>query len=262
MTTIRYLGWAGVEVEHNGHILLIDYIKDAASLMSKKQFATPSRQGSVAIALVTHLHSDHADPDALADMLAPGAVVCRPESKKGSENDRLWTNQAEEAFARTALPTIVMQPWESYEVEPFHIVAGPSVCGLGDPQRSYIVECGGLRIFHAGDTINHGHWWSLAQAAGPIDVAFLPINGPVLELPHLQPPSPFPGAMLPEEAAVAGSILKARLVVPIHHGELNKPGVYEEAPNAIQRFLSKAGELGGAVALPRQGDELVLEAAR
>ncbi|WP_199822451.1 hypothetical protein [Streptomyces rimosus] len=38
----------------------------------------PLSPGGTAAALVTHLHSDHADPVAIRKALAPGAPVYRP----------------------------------------------------------------------------------------------------------------------------------------------------------------------------------------
>ncbi|MFI2238819.1 hypothetical protein [Streptomyces chrestomyceticus] len=67
---------------------------------------------------------------------------------------------------------------------------------------------------------------------------------PIFPSGHLQPPSPFHAAMLPEEAAVAAHILGARIAVPMHYGTLNKPPVYVETPRAVERFERRARELG------------------
>ncbi|GCD40528.1 hypothetical protein GKJPGBOP_00178 [Streptomyces paromomycinus] len=82
--------------------------------------------------------------------------------------------------------------------------------------------------------------------ADPVAIrkALAPVNGPVVELPHLQPPSPFNAATLPEEAAVAAHILGARIAVPLHYGTLNKAPIYVETPRAVERFEQRARELG------------------
>lgn len=241
---LRYLGWAGVEIDHDGHTLFIDYIKDTYLLTISEDFPSPLRPGAATAALVTHLHGDHADPAAIVAAIAKGAPVFRPEPNPGSGEDLLFTAETEARFRAAGLEPIVVQPWEEHQVGPFRIIAAPAVDGLGDPQRTWIVECGGERILHAGDTMFHAYWWQIGRTVGPIDVAFLPINGPVLELPHLQPPSPFHAAMLPEEAAVAASMLRARLAVPIHYRLIHNPPHYIEAPNAVERFSDKAKELG------------------
>ena len=76
-----------------------------------------------------------------------------------------------------------LDPWQTVTVGPFTVTALPAADGTGDPQVSWAVEAGGRRIVHGGDTMFHGWWWRAAQAAGPFDAAFLPINGAVLTSP-------------------------------------------------------------------------------
>ena len=45
------------------------------------------------------------------------------------------------------------------------------------------------------DTTFHGYWWRMARRHGPFDVVFAPINGAVVNFPHLQPPSPLAATM-------------------------------------------------------------------
>ena len=250
---LRHLGWASVEIEHDGHTLLIDYLQDAFPLIPREEMVPPSKLGEIIAALVTHLHSDHADPVALAAALAPGAPVFRPEPNPGTGDDRLMTAQAETQFRETGLRVEVVAPWETREAGPFRLLATPSVDGFGDPQRGWVVEAGGRRILHVGDTLFHGHWWAIARAVGSIDVAFLPINGPVVQILPVQPPSPLPAVMLPEEAATAAHLLRARVCVPIHYG-LHQPPEYVETPRAVERFAEKAKELGVSSLIPVRGE--------
>lgn len=241
---LRRLGWASAELEHAGRTLVIDLIEDTSPLHSDEKFPAASRPGETVAALVTHLHTDHADPVAIRRALAPGAPVYRPEPVTGPDDDLKWTCEAEASFREHGIAAEVVRPWEERSAGPFRIGAGPCLDGLGDPQLSWVVACDGLRVFHGGDTVFHGHWWSIARRFGPVDIAFVPINGAVVELPHLQPPSPFNAVMLPEEAAVAAHILGARIAVPIHYGTLDKPPIYTETPRAVERFEKRARELG------------------
>jgi L-ascorbate metabolism protein UlaG (beta-lactamase superfamily) len=249
---LRYMGWAGVEIEHAGQTLIIDYIKDTYLLSIHEDF--PSPLGGAQAALVTHLHGDHADPAAIAASIAKGAPVFRPEPNPGSGEDLLFTADTEAKFRQSGLEPIAVQPWQEHRVGSFRIIAAPAVDGLGDPQRTWVVECDGKRVLHAGDTMFHAYWWQIARHIGPINVAFLPINGPVLVLPHLQPPSPFHAAMLPEEAAVAAAMLHAGLAVPIHYRLIHNPPHYVEATDALERFSSKAIELGVKPYVPNVGE--------
>ena len=240
---LRHLGWAGVEIEHDGHSLLIDVLKDAFPLIPGERLVSPLGPGKAVAALVTHLHPDHADPHAIALALAEGAPVFRPEPNPGAGDDLLLTAKAEAEFRETGLRTDVVPPWEKRRAGPFRILAAPSVDGFGDPQRCWVVECDGVRILHAGDTLFHGYWRSIARR-GAIDVAFLPINGAIIDLPHLRPSNPLNAVMTPEEAAVAAALLGAKVAVPIHFELLNRPPEYTETPRPAERFVQKAQEVG------------------
>ena len=240
---LRHLGWAGVEIEHEGHTLLIDVVKDSFYLLPGEKLVSPLGPGKAVAALVTHLHADHADPHAIAYALADGAPVFRPEPNPGTGDDLVLTEKAEAEFRETGLRTEVVPVWEERRAGPFRILAAPSVDGLGDPQHCWVVECDGVRVLHAGDTLFHGYWLSIARR-GAIDVAFLPINGAIMDFPPLSPPSPLNAVMMPEEAAVAAALLQAKIAVPIHYELVNNPPEYTETPHPAERFVQKAKEMG------------------
>lgn len=62
---LRRLGWAGIEIEHDDQLLVIDLLEDhtplSAELVLDQTLLPPSRPGRTNGALVTHLHSDHTD---------------------------------------------------------------------------------------------------------------------------------------------------------------------------------------------------------
>ncbi len=246
---LRRLGWAGVEIECDDEILLIDYVQDTAPMAAflrspDEPFPPMSRPGGAAAALMTHLHADHADAGALAAALREGAPVFRPAPATGTEDDVALTSIGEAKFIPGTLATEVLDVWEEREVGPFRVSSAPAVDGFGDPQHSWIVECGGRRIIHCGDSLFHGSWWRIAHRFGPFDAAFLPVNAPVCEWPHLQPPSPIEATMTPEEAAVAANIVRAKEVVPIHYGSLNNAKLYAETAHPVERLRDKAREFG------------------
>ena len=257
-TRIRRLGWAGVEIECDGETLLIDYVTYTTPMAPMlrgpdEPFPAASRPGKAVAALLTHLHADHADADALALALRPGAPVYRPAPATGSSEDVELTKIGETKFARATLAAQVVGVGEQRGVGPFQVYSAPAVDGFGDPQHSWIVECGGRRIIHAGDTLNHGNWWRLQHRFGSFDAAFLPINAPTCIWPHLQPPSPIEATMTPEEAAVAAHIMRAKAVVPIHYGSLNKVPIYVETQHPTERLRAKATEYGIAADIRQPG---------
>ena len=242
----RRLGWSGVEIEFDGQTLLIDYITDTSKLAvlrsQEEPFPPASKPGGASAALITHLHSDHADPEALLSALNSSAKVFRPVPAAGSPADLALTINAESAFATSGLQTEILTEWEERTLGPYKISSAPAVDGFGDPQLSWIVECGGRKIIHAGDTLFHGFWWRIANKYGPFDVAFLPINAPIVNFPPLRPMNPLEAVMSPEQAAVAAHLIGARTVVPIHYGSLHKPPLYHETPKSLERLSNKLNE--------------------
>ena len=95
-------------------------------------------------------------------------------------------------------------------------------------------------MLHLGDTTFHGYWWRMAKRHGPFDVRFAPINGAVPDFPHQQPPSSLPAAMEPEHAALAGDLLGAGTVVPMHDDGDQIDPWYVPVSGEAARFSSAA----------------------
>lgn len=138
------------------------------------------------------------------------------------------------------------------------MTACPAVDGLGAPQVSWVIDTGDRRVFHGGDTMFHGFWWSIARELGPFDVACLPINGPtVARVPGLRGDSPVPAVLLPEQTSAAAQLLGANTVVPIHYG-LDRPSLYAETPDAVGRFERSSRRAGLAPVVLEAGEELLV----
>ncbi len=262
---IRWLGWAGVELEAEGATVVIDALEDAAAVFAPlggdaarapaPEVTAPKEAAAVA-ALVTHLHRDHADAAAIGAALAAGAPVLEPPAGTGEPQESLALLQAEHELAAAGVERVRLGPWESRQAGPFAITAVPAVDGLGDPQVSWVVEAGGVRVLHLGDTMFHGYWWRTAQRLGPFDVVFLPVNGPRIDFPHRRPPSPLPAALTPDQAALAAEILGARLAVPMHADGYEVGGVYMPVADAAERFAAAAAERNVPARIPELGEEL------
>jgi L-ascorbate metabolism protein UlaG (beta-lactamase superfamily) len=245
---IRRLGWAGIQLESGGQRLAIDPIVglgDLEQYCGAPRTELPPPSGPLDAALVTHLHRDHADPDVLAGV----PLVLRPAVDSG-EFLEVAATTAQEAIGGT-----VVAPWETHTVGPFSVTAVPAVDGFGDPQVSWVVEAGGRRVIHCGDTVFHGHWWRIRMRCGAFDAAFLPVNGAVCEFPHRAPHSPYPADLDPEQAAAAAAILEAPVAVPIHYDTIHHPPLYAQVDDPIGRFTAAAGERARVLAI---GEELAL----
>jgi L-ascorbate metabolism protein UlaG (beta-lactamase superfamily) len=212
--------------------------------------------GTVSAALLTHLHSDHADIEALGRALRPGAVVLRPEKAFGDRAETALVDKSESALERSHLLTRVVGSWETVEVGPFSFTALPAADGFGDPQVMWSITAGGSRILHAGDTLFHGWWWLAALRHGPFDVAFLPAGGAVADLAPRQPPSPLPAGMDPGQAAVAAKLLGAPTVVPIHYGPLHEAPDYVQSDDPSGTIRAAAVELGIEARVLAPGERL------
>jgi L-ascorbate metabolism protein UlaG (beta-lactamase superfamily) len=242
---LRRLAWAGVRLDLANVTLFIDAITPDPDSGQPGPPLTPG--GPHTYALVTHHHDDHCDLKALAPLLGEsGYLVCYQGS----------------------VPFIDQRPVRMHPVplyEPvflsraggeFAAFAVPAVDGLGTPQVSWVVDAGGRRLIHCGDTLWHGYWWDIARAYGPFDAALLPVNG------FRNPQGRFtdtglPMGMTPEAAAAAAQILGARLAIPIHYGISGDPNYLEE-PNALTRFTAAAQRKGVTVRVLQPGEELRL----
>jgi L-ascorbate metabolism protein UlaG (beta-lactamase superfamily) len=80
----------------------------------------------------------------------------------------------------------------------------------------------------------------MVQRHGPFDVVFVPINGAVVEFPHRRPPSPLAAALDPEQAALVGEVLGARIVLPMHYDGYRLDPWYRPVRGAEQSFLKAA----------------------
>jgi L-ascorbate metabolism protein UlaG (beta-lactamase superfamily) len=247
---ITRLGWAGLELEAaSGETAVVDLLQDTggmARFMGEPHTALPgpTRPGAAVLALVTHLHQDHTDADAIAAVLAPGGVLLRPAPDAGEFLEIAAQEPAEERLRELAIPQRHVAAWETVEAGPFRATAVPAVDGFGDPQVSWVVEADGTRIYHAGDTLYHGAWWRARMRTGAIDYAFLPVNGPLVSLPHRQPASPRNAVMSPAEAAAAAHVLGAREAIPIHYDTINNPPTYAQTDDPAGSFLREAEALG------------------
>jgi L-ascorbate metabolism protein UlaG (beta-lactamase superfamily) len=107
----------------------------------------------------------------------------------------------------------------------------------------------------------HGGWWRMARRHGPFDVVLVPVNGAVLRFPHRQPASPLPGALDPEQAALAAHLLGAALAIPIHADGYDLDGMYRPVAGAAERFAGAAAERGVPVRLLGLGETIEVSRA-
>ena len=255
---ITRLSWAGLLVESGKQTIIIDPVEDFSSMepyMGKPLRAiTPFTAATQAdYVLLTHLHPDHFDPLAIQQVLKPhGKVVCH--------------TLAAGKIRESGLPVVELELNEVYTSGQSTFVPVFALDGIGHEQVSWIVRDGaGKQLFHGGDTIWHSRFWEINKTYGKMDVAFLPINGVVVDYPFVGF-APLPASLTPEQAVVAARILQAELLVPMHYGTFHSPPVYSEYTAAEEKLEVAAlmyrqpYELipeGGLLSIPQAANSMV-----
>jgi L-ascorbate metabolism protein UlaG (beta-lactamase superfamily) len=187
---------------------------DAGPAVFIDPFMVPPRAGPADLILVTHPHRDHYDRKAIRGLSRAATKVVLPRSCAGSGEIGMSPGESL-SFGEARVSGI-----PAYNLEKrFH----PRSCGwLG-----YLIEAGGLRIYHAGDTDSIPEMRDLRP-----DIALIPIGGTF--------------AMDGAEALEAVDLMKATLAVPMHYGML---GILLGGRGAGRRFAAAIGEKG--LVLPR-----------
>ncbi len=140
--------------------------------------------------LVTHSHYDHCSPQDVAKLQKEGTVIVTVADCAGKFRGDVR----------------IMKPGDSLKIDEVTIEAVPAY-NTDKPNHpraaggvGFIIEMGGSRIYHAGDT-------DLIPEMDEIeaDIALLPVAGPT---------------MTAEEAAQAVERINPRVAIPMHYGEI------------------------------------------
>lgn len=234
---IQRLAWAGIKIELDGTTLFVDATSYAEYKDMKLNAETDARH-----ALITHHHPDHYDPTALKTIFDKRSrLYCYEDTLQWIDTRDLRTHPI-----KLHRPIDVSR-WTGELVA----IPVPAVDGFGHPQVSWIVQGGGKKIIHCGDTLWHGYWRDIAIAYGPFDIAFMPINAARLSQGKVIDTG-IPAVMNPEQAVVASKLLNAKLVCPIHYGRVS--GNYFETPDPEGNFLKEAKRINIKTKLMEEGE--------
>lgn len=167
------------------------------------------------LVLVTHGHSDHLSVDDIDKITGTDTVIVCPASCVGRISGDVRTIAPGQTLR---VGDVLVEAFASYNIDkPNH----PQEAG----NVGYIVEVGGRRIYHAGDT-------DLIPEMADVrcDVALLPVGGTY--------------TMNAEEAAQALERIKPKAAVPMHWGDIVGSGSDAErfeklAPQDVQVVVLK-----------------------
>ena len=194
MMEITWLGWSSFKVKTSGKTIYFDPV-----------FGNYNEPGD--LVLISHSHADHSDLNILSKIRKPGTVVLTSKENQGAvEGIGLAPGES------YSMDLITMKACHAYNIvrgskpgSPFH----PKGFGVG-----WIVESGGKRLYHLGDT----ELIPEMEGIGSIDVMLVPIGGFYL--------------MDIDEAVKTVKMIRPKQVIPMHFGVIDV--VFGDEPAHIE----------------------------
>lgn len=218
---VWWLGQSGFLVQWRGERMLFDpYLSDS---LTKKYAQTdkphvrlsercidPARLTGISRVTASHVHTDHLDGETLVPLAAsnPGFslylphAIC-PEALKRLQGSPVTLCATSEHVTHSEGEWTIRGTVAKHN-EVVRDAAGNSHC-IG-----FLVQCGPFRVFHSGDTLWHDDIIRQCRDFGPIDIAFLPINGN-------KPERRVAGNLDGIEAARLAKEIGAQIVIPCHY---------------------------------------------
>jgi len=166
----------------------------------------PDPEHNADLIFITHHHHDHLSPEDISAIIKADTIVVVPASIADSVNNL------------GAAQVIKVEPEREYVVEdiPFETISAYNINKRFHPKEQawvgYNITANGVRYYIAGDTDAIPEMNRIQT-----DVAFLPVGGTY--------------TMDAKEAAEAASVIKPKIAVPIHYGEV--VGSLEDARNFV-----------------------------
>ena len=196
--TITAIQHASVQIEHAGKVIQVD---PAQGDFSKAKQAD--------LVLITDIHGDHLNPDLVAKVRKPGALVVEPAAVQAQAGEKIPAPV--EVLPNGQTKTIAGVSVEA--VPMYNLQRGPGPGQLFHTKgrgNGYILTLGGKRLYLAGDT----ECTPEMKALKNIDVAFIPMN--------------LPYTMTPSEAADCAKAFKPKVAIPYHY-QGQKPEEFQDA---------------------------------
>ena len=250
---LTWIGHASFLIQLGGRSALIDPVmSDRLSAVVRRNVAPgldwPALP-KIDVVLVTHNHRDHMDGPTLKRLgRDPVYVVPRGLGP--------W-------FERAGLRRVVeMDWWQEEEIEGLHVTFVPSQHwsrrGLTDMNASwwggYVLERGGLRVYHSGDTAWFDGFSLIGNRCGDIHAAMLPIGA--------YAPRWFmrPQHMDPGDAVRAFEALGASKLVAMHWGTFKLTDEHlAEPPELLREVWARSGLPERQRLVPAIGETLLLD---
>jgi L-ascorbate metabolism protein UlaG (beta-lactamase superfamily) len=255
---IAWLGQAGFVLRSTGVTALVDPFLAPWEGRAYESALAAGEAGGVDLVLCTHEHVDHFDA-----VSAPAIAAASPQARFVVPTP-IVDMVTEVGIAPERV--VGVQPGEPVEldgvtvrtVRAMHGVTMDDAYGFGEALSDglvrfvgFVLDLGGTRVYHAGDTIHYDGMRDEVRAAG-VDVALLPINGrdPAREARGIV------GNLSEREAAWLAGAIGAEYVLPMHHDlfphnrgypsrlvesvERDHPGVHVLVPQRDEPFMIRS----------------------
>ena len=249
-----WLGQSGYLLQWNGIRVLIDpYLSDS---LTKKYAATekphirmselvvrPELLRNISIVTSSHNHTDHLDAETLIPILEnnPGIQFIIPEANRDFVAKRV---ECDATFP------IGMNDGTVHEVDGFTFIGIPAKHNELSRDEDgnckfmgYIIEFGGHKIYHSGDTLWFDGMVGLLRPYN-INVAILPINGN-------DPSRKVAGNLNSYEAVELGKAIGADIVIPCHYD------MFTFNTADVKDFINEAKKQGQGFKVMRGGENFI-----
>ncbi len=230
-----WLGQSGFALKGGGRTVYVDlFLSEGHDRLVPPPFA-PEEAPAADLVLVTHEHLDHLDPGTLPGLAAssPGALFVAPEPvveqvvALGIPADRVVAAQPGQDLEVGGLWLMPVPAMHGLEFPPVEYGFGREMSGGLYRYLGYVVELGGTRVYHSGDTLVFDGLVERLQELRA-DVLLLPING----RSYSREQQGMAGNMDDREAADLAAAVGASLLVPTHYemfaANTGRPGALVE----------------------------------
>ncbi len=235
-----WLGQSGYLIHHKETYVLIDpYLSDSLTrkyaetqkphTRMSELVITPDKLSFIDMVSSSHNHTDHLDGDTLIALI------------KANPSMRMLIPEANRKFVieRIQMPLeypVGLNAGQSVEIKGVTFHGIPAAHNELDQDEQgnclymgYVIEIGGKRIYHSGDTLLFPGMVELL-APFQIDLALLPINGN-------DPSRGVAGNLSIDEAILLGQKIGAKLTIPCHYDMFSF-----NTANPLE-FAAKAGDV-------------------
>lgn len=213
-----WLGQASVLLRGGGRSLLLDpFLSPSPRRLHAAPFPASDLHGVDAV-LITHEHGDHLDRETVTELARRASATWVAPAPIAGQLRELGVKDAHLVAAKPStaieLGAVTIRPIEAHHGVQVADAYGNGTALSGGQVRflGYLVQLGGVHVYHAGDTVVYEGLSEMLTRLG-VHLAMLPING----RDFFRERQGIVGNMTAEEAAQLADRAGADVLVPLHY---------------------------------------------